>query len=252
MTARPGEKWAGFALLVAAFLIQTTLVYSDEPTGSLDAEALRGRELWQRNGCQVCHQVYGQGGFLGPDLTNAYSRVDTLRFASLLTVGSGQMPSFRFSSDDIADLREFLRALDRPELGRGQLRLGEAGVAAPWDRFDRAVAPLLGGGPERGWRLVRTGACVGCHQPLAASAVGAPDLSLAATRLDADELRGVLTAGRSDLGMPPSGLAGADLEDVVAFLQWLAAEREAVDSAFASIARDRTIDWGAIPWWEYR
>ena len=89
----PTAKKIMMAFLVAAFAVQTALVYSDEPTGPIDEEAIRGRELWHDNGCQVCHQFYGQGGFLGPDLTNAYSSVDTVRLRSLLTIGSGQMPA---------------------------------------------------------------------------------------------------------------------------------------------------------------
>lgn len=58
-------------LLVATFAIQTALVYSDERADGLSEPAIRGRELWYANACQVCHQVYGNGGFLGPDLTNA-------------------------------------------------------------------------------------------------------------------------------------------------------------------------------------
>ena len=59
--------------LVCAFVAQTWLVYAD-PAGKrtpLSPLAARGRALWHRRNCQSCHQIYGFGGFLGPDLTNA-------------------------------------------------------------------------------------------------------------------------------------------------------------------------------------
>ena len=33
-----------------------------------------GRLVWQKYNCHTCHQLYGLGGYLGPDLTNVYSR----------------------------------------------------------------------------------------------------------------------------------------------------------------------------------
>ena len=33
----------------------------------------RGKALFQQNNCIACHQLYGLGGYLGPELTNAYS-----------------------------------------------------------------------------------------------------------------------------------------------------------------------------------
>ncbi len=74
--------------LVAAFGVQTVLVYTDERQDPLSDIELRGRALWHENACQVCHQIYGQGGFLGPDLTNVASRLEDSRLESLLTVGS--------------------------------------------------------------------------------------------------------------------------------------------------------------------
>lgn len=243
-------------MLVAAFTLQTVLVYSDERIDPLNEAAQRGRLLWHRSGCQVCHQLYGQGGFLGPDLTNAHSRVDSVRFHSLLTVGSGQMPAFRFTIDEIADLRAFFMAMDRPDLGRGQLRLGREPNADPWQRFDDLVAPLVVDSPEiaRGWQAFRARPCYACHQVLAASPVGAPDLSRAAANLSDDELREVLEDGRPARGMPPPAppFSDGEVSDVIAFLEWLSVERASIEQSWQAGATRRSVDWRAIPWWEYR
>ncbi|MCH7870146.1 MAG: c-type cytochrome, partial [Planctomycetes bacterium] len=36
--------------------------------------AKSGLAIWRENNCQACHQIYGYGGFLGPDLTNLMDR----------------------------------------------------------------------------------------------------------------------------------------------------------------------------------
>ncbi len=195
---RASAKKAALACLVAAFGVQTTLVYTDERQDPLSEAALRGRTLWHENACQVCHQLYGQGGFLGPDLTNAASRMDASRLASLLTVGSGQMPAFHFRGEQIADLSAYLEALDRPDLGRGQLRLGAASEGSgPGGTFDAVVRNALGtASPEvaAGYAAFEARSCTGCHFPLSDSPVGAPDLSTVTGRLTLAELGRVLTA----------------------------------------------------------
>ncbi len=253
----PRAKKIMMSFLVAAFAVQTALVYSDEPTGPIDEADIRGRQLWHANGCQVCHQFYGQGGFLGPDLTNAYSSVDTARLRSVLTIGSGQMPAFNFSNAEIRDVRAFLQAMDRPELGRGQLRMARAdSVAAPWDRFGAAVAPLLTDAPDAqaGWDAMQARICSSCHLPLAASPVGAPDLALVMGRMTIEELRSVLVEGRIGNGMPPPtpAFSGNELDAMVNFIEWLGENREAIATGMRASRPDRTVRFRDIPWWEYR
>lgn len=256
---RASRKQAMVACLVAAFGVQTALVYSDERQEPLTGAALRGRGLWHENACQVCHQLYGQGGFLGPDLTNAASRVDASRLGSLLTVGSGQMPALHFSEEQVADMSAYLRALDRPELGRGQLRLGEAEQGGgPWSAFDRVLADARVETPARvlsGYQAFKARPCMACHLPLRDSPVGAPDLSTVMGRLSLREVTDVLTDGRPELGMPPPVPAFQDAErdDVVEFLRWLADGREDLSAQLeSSTAGARAIDWRRIPWWEFR
>ena len=69
-----GKVWM-LGILALCFVSQTYLVYADPTeTRVLEGEELAGRRVWLANNCQACHQLYGFGGFLGPDLTNAASR----------------------------------------------------------------------------------------------------------------------------------------------------------------------------------
>ena len=255
---RASAKKAALACLVAAFGVQTTLVYTDERQDPLSEAALRGRTLWHENACQVCHQLYGQGGFLGPDLTNAASRMDASRLASLLTVGSGQMPPLHFTDEQIADLSAYLEALDRPDLGRGQLRLGAASEGSgPGGTFDAVVRDALGTAPPEvaaGYAAFEARPCTSCHFPLSDSPVGAPDLSTVTGRLTLGELAQVLTEGRPEVGMPPPipAFDASEREAVIEFLRWLERSREDLEASLAEASSGaRPIEWGRIPWWEF-
>lgn len=256
---RASIKKTAMACLVAAFGIQTALVYTDERQDPLSEEALRGRTLWHEGACQVCHQVYGQGGFLGPDLTNAASRVEPSRLASLLTVGSGQMPAFNFSADQVADLAAYLEALDRPDLGQGQLRLGSTPEGSgPWGLFDGVVENALRGASAQaraGYTAIEARPCTSCHLPLSDSPVGAPDLSTVTGRLAFEDLERVLTVGRPEVGMPPPIPAFEDSErgDVIEFLRWLRENRGDLEAGLARASSGSApIEWRRVPWWEFR
>ncbi len=256
---RASAKEAALACLVAAFGVQTTLVYTDERQDPLSEAALRGRTLWHENACQVCHQLYGQGGFLGPDLTNAASRMDASRLASFLTVGSGQMPPFHFTDEQITDLSAYLEALDRPDLGRGQLRLGAAPEGSgPGGAFDVVVQDALGMAPPEvaaDYAALEARPCTGCHFPLSDSPVGAPDLSTVTGRLTLGELGQVLTEGRPEVGMPPPipAFDASEREAVIEFLRWLGEGRDGLEASLAEASSGaRPSEWTRIPWWEFR
>lgn len=74
----------------------------------------RGMEIYQQHNCTACHQVYGLGGYLGPELTTAWS--DPLRgeayIKAFLKNGGPRMPQFHFSEEEIQALLSYLRYVD--------------------------------------------------------------------------------------------------------------------------------------------
>ena len=102
--------------LMILFLIYSILVYvySDQheqgirPSGA----AYAGWMVWQEHNCHACHQLYGLGGYMGPDLTNiaadeikgqpAYLKV-------LIKYGSANMPDFHLSDLEANQLIAFLK-----------------------------------------------------------------------------------------------------------------------------------------------
>ena len=238
------------AFLVAMFAVQTFLVYSDN-TGRdlppLSDAALEGRTIWLSHNCQSCHQFYGFGGFLGPDLTNASRRLDRARLDHVLTEGVAQMPPFHLSPAEISAVEAYLREMDGT--GVGQARAPRADPRL----FDQAVRDLIAEGEltgraARGAERFLSGTCAACHGALTARRIGtylAPDLSTSLNQLSDAEVLTVLAAGRPARGMPPTGLDEGQRGDVVAFLRWQAENRERLRQLASAQS-------GGLPWWEFR
>ncbi|MBK7762578.1 MAG: cytochrome c [Bacteroidetes bacterium] len=78
-------------------------------------QASNGRLVWQKYNCQSCHQLYGLGGYLGPDLTNmcASPKKNEAFMKSILESGIRQMPSFALSNKEIKSLYAFLKDVNK-------------------------------------------------------------------------------------------------------------------------------------------
>ncbi len=102
-------------LLTTAFLCYSFYLYSSLPiqetdyTNSVD----KGKGLWQAHNCIACHQVYGLGGFLGPDLTNVYSQRGPEFITAFLKNGNLTMPAYQMNDEDIQAMLAYLRHLDK-------------------------------------------------------------------------------------------------------------------------------------------
>jgi nitric oxide reductase subunit C len=99
------------------FLGYTSVVYLQKGKAehSPDAATLAGMELWQQKNCQSCHQLYGLGGYMGPDLTNAYSAPGKglAYMRSFIKHGTGKMPNFQLTDKETDDLIQFLSWVDK-------------------------------------------------------------------------------------------------------------------------------------------
>jgi mono/diheme cytochrome c family protein len=120
--------------------------YMDEP-----GNAQRGRRLFKDKGCIQCHAVRGEGGRVGPDLTQI-SGVDTpIQWAQTLWNHAPAMERHiqgagvawpRFDDAEMSDLLAYVRETS----------------SAP-----RAESRLLPADPARGWELFKTKSCIVCH-----------------------------------------------------------------------------------------
>jgi len=106
-----------FSLLVGSFIFYTIIVYvlgtANYAVKSTE-KALKGQMVWQQYNCQSCHQIYGLGGYMGPDLTNITSdQRKGVAYAGLfIRTGSARMPKFTLNDEEIDQLIAFLKQVD--------------------------------------------------------------------------------------------------------------------------------------------
>lgn len=104
------------SLLISLFLVYNFIIYtSNEDYGTihLSEKGLQGETTWLKNNCISCHQFYGLGGYLGPDLTNIYSKRDEANIKAMLNSGVNTMPKFNFKENEKEALIQFLKEVDQ-------------------------------------------------------------------------------------------------------------------------------------------
>jgi nitric oxide reductase subunit C len=105
-----------FAALGLSFLAFSFSIYLQPAVAPQAASvgAAEGRLVWQKYNCQSCHQLYGLGGYLGPDLTNVYSAPGKgeAYIRSMLEAGVASMPVFDLPEEEASQLIAFLKAAD--------------------------------------------------------------------------------------------------------------------------------------------
>ncbi|WKW47166.1 cytochrome c [Myroides sp. JBRI-B21084] len=113
------KKYVGILLvLLTLFFIYNFHIYTDKENYAdvvLTQKALRGQHLWYKNNCNSCHQIYGLGGYLGPDLTNIYSfrNQNDAYLKILFNSGIKTMPLFDFNEQEKEELVQFLKEIDQ-------------------------------------------------------------------------------------------------------------------------------------------
>lgn len=108
-----------FTLLSAAFLSYSFFLYSGNSayTSTEGTSTDRGKRLWQEKNCISCHQIYGLGGYLGPDLTNSWSQRGPDYIKAFLRSGTVVMPNYGFSENEVEDLARYMKSIDESGIG---------------------------------------------------------------------------------------------------------------------------------------
>jgi len=107
--------WKRYVLagLVVAYAFGTWSAYRGEHDAPVaDALVFEGMATWQAQNCVACHQLFGLGGYLGPDLTNVISDAGDARVRTFVKYGSGRMPAHPMSAEELDGLVAFLAWVD--------------------------------------------------------------------------------------------------------------------------------------------
>jgi nitric oxide reductase subunit C len=111
--ATPGALCA----LGALFLTVTLFTHSergiDPAAEHATPAALAGRAVWHRRNCASCHQLYGLGGFMGPDLTNELRLRGRPHVENVLRNGWQNMPKLDLSDAEVGFLVDYLDYVGR-------------------------------------------------------------------------------------------------------------------------------------------
>ena len=109
-----------FVVLFLSYLGYSALVFTkgtespapDVTAANMNAQA--GKIIFQEYNCIACHQIYGLGGYLGPDLTTAWSDPSRGKhyIQSFLRFGGIGMPNFNLTETQIDQLLKFLEHTD--------------------------------------------------------------------------------------------------------------------------------------------
>jgi nitric oxide reductase subunit C len=112
------KQWL-YAVLCISFLAMSLSVYMntenvDRGSELMSDEVMKGRQLFMDYNCTSCHQIFGLGGYMGPDLTNCYSSDGGPQRAKMwLRDGFGAMPNLGLSDHEITELIAFLAYIDK-------------------------------------------------------------------------------------------------------------------------------------------
>lgn len=247
-----------FGVLVCAYIGLSVIAYTDHggPPSSqpLTSRERSGLEVWRKNNCQVCHQIYGFGGFLGPDLTNAVDDGrDDEDFAKILTVGYKKMPALDLSDEDRIAVLAFLRAVNRT--GRSQPRANAAkrpvNPKFHWEALtEMAEDRNLSDEVNRGCEIVTSASCGSCHVPFMQGLQHSPDLTAAAMDRSVRNIGPVLKDGRG--AMPSFQFSDEEISRISAFLEWVAKNRSELVKKNDQMLDREGFSWRDLQWWEYK
>lgn len=120
------KKLLLFVLLFGTYACYSAWVYTSGSCGPACSEkisdaARNGKIIYQQYNCAACHQIYGLGGYLGPELTTVISQPGKGEiFASaMLKAGTARMPDFHLKEMEIRDLVAFMKYVDSTAIVSG-------------------------------------------------------------------------------------------------------------------------------------
>lgn len=195
--------------------------YFDEP-----GDQERGRVVFERSGCQKCHQVGGKGGKFGPPLDKLKRFGSPLFLAQAMwNHGVGMSATMErmkqkrptFVGSEVADLLKYLQSLSGTE---------------------DEMSFMVPGNPKDGERLFQSKGCINCHAVGKKGKAVGPDLTKKQFRRGAIDIAGTMwnhgyrmwkTMKRRGISLPK--FEGNELADIIAYLYFLEFQQEVGDPA---------------------
>lgn len=184
---------------------------SAQPPVTLTPLELEGRRVYESQSCAICHQINGEGGGIGPDLSTVGKRLSAswlvghLQEPKLLVPGT-RMPDYAFSNEDLMALTAYL------------LSLKEAKPPPAGTVIDGQLSPSAEAG-----KTVFQAQCSACH-PKGNAGIGP---KLAGAKFDQkfkidDSLKQLIRQGAGSMpAYKPEQISDQQLSDLIAYMKAL-------------------------------
>jgi len=106
-----------YFVLCTAFVFYSGYVYT-KGTEAAHASPMndierRGADVFQQYNCVACHQFYGLGGYMGPDLTNVISNRGEAVARAFIASGTATMPNLGLQPDEVDAVVAYLAFVDQ-------------------------------------------------------------------------------------------------------------------------------------------
>ncbi len=114
------RRWF-FGILCSAFAVYSAYVYTAGTRAPhqtfATAQVREGQAIFQHENCIACHQFYGLGGYMGPDLTNVATAAGkgTAYARAFIESGTGRMPDPGLSDRQVDAVVAFLEFVGATE-----------------------------------------------------------------------------------------------------------------------------------------
>ena len=106
-----------YGTLNVAFAFYTGHVYTTGTEAAhlppIDGIERQGADVYQQYNCVACHQFYGLGGYMGPDLTNVISNRGAAYARAFITAGTATMPNLGLANEEIDAVVAYLAFVDK-------------------------------------------------------------------------------------------------------------------------------------------
>ena len=105
-----------FTAMVVLFVAYSINVYtagtSTPHLEPMSDQSRLGQQVFQEHNCIACHQFYGLGGYMGPDLTNVISNRGAAYARAFIVAGTVRMPKLDLTESEADALIAYLAFVD--------------------------------------------------------------------------------------------------------------------------------------------
>lgn len=99
-------------LLILFNVMVATLVFLSAGSQDASSKKIDGADIWRSKNCAACHSIFGLGGHIGPDLTNAYGSMEPDYLDYVLKDGIRKMQNFELSETERTELIHYLKHIN--------------------------------------------------------------------------------------------------------------------------------------------